>query len=140
MSLFPFATYPRRIVDTADGRSALVTIRTNVELEGMSLTTRGGGSLINGLRRLNRRLKNDASWRVEVYDGQEYDQSSLPAEYPNRVLIVDNKKVAALVAERVCETLATEGMDGVPGIPPSRGWLNDAIRRPRTFEAPPPED
>jgi hypothetical protein len=135
-----FAAYPRRIVATADGRSALVTIRTNVELEGMSVATRGGGSLINGLRRLNRTLKKDESWRVEVYDGQDHDQCSLPSEYPNRVLIVETKEVAVLVAERVCRTLATEGIDAVPGMPPSRGWLNDIIRRPRTFEPSPPKE
>ena len=140
MTPLSFAVYPRRIVATADARSALVTIRTNVELEGMALTSRGGGSLINGFRRLSRAVKEDKSWRVEVYDGQEYDQSSLPTEYPNRVLIVENKQAAVLVAERVCNTLATEGIEAVPGIPPSRGWLNDIIRRPRRFEAPRTQD
>jgi hypothetical protein len=121
VSPLSFAVYPRRIVSTADGRSALVTIRTNVELEGMAITSRAGGSLINGFRRLNRVMKKDESWRVEVYDGQEYDPSSLPTEYPNRILIVENKEDAALVAERVCKTLAADGIDAVPGIPPIGG-------------------
>lgn len=127
MSSPSFLVYPRRAVATPDGGSALVSVRTNVELDGRGV---GPGAPTNLLRRMARAIKGDKTWRVEVYDNQQEDRSSLPPEYPHRVLVVPDRETAAVVAEQVCSVLTTQGLDAIPGIPQYDSWIEQKLKRP----------